>query len=226
MKNLPLLFFGIFFFLAFSWWGIIFVGQRSPNLGGLQPATETLVDAEGNPVGGTEGFNNPDMTAYPLALVGSAQRGKEVYISMGCVYCHSQQVRRKGIGSDFERGWGDRQTVARDYIQQERVMLGTMRTGPDLMNVGQRIPTADWHHLHLYNPRTTSPGSYMPPFAFLYDLREIGDTGPSPEALNLGGEFAPPPGYEVVPKQEANDLVAYLLSLKLDYDLPEIKREE
>jgi hypothetical protein len=37
----------------------------------------------------------------------------------------------------------------------------------------------------------------------------------------VSGPHAPPPGYEVLPTQEARDLVAYLLTLKHDYPLPE-----
>jgi hypothetical protein len=39
--------------------------------------------------------------------------------------------------------------------------------------------------------------------------------------LNLPSEFAPPAGYEVVPKPEAKQLVAYLLSLHADVPLYE-----
>jgi cytochrome c553 len=50
--------------------------------------------------------------------------------------------------------------------------------------------------------------------------KKIGDA-PSPDALNLPKEFAPPAGYEVVPKPEAKQLVAYLLSLHADVPLYE-----
>lgn len=209
MNNLPLLFLGIFFTLAFSWAGLILTSQVQ--YGGLQP----IAMDEGEPL-------------MPQAIVGEAQQGREVYIDQGCLYCHSQQVRRKGYGADFERGWGDRQTVPRDYILQPRVLLGTSRTGPDLTNVGQRIPSADWHHLHLYNPQFTSDGSIMPPYRYLYELRKIGDA-PSPDALRIPDNFPneqPPPGYEIVPTERARQLVAYLLSLKLDYQLPEARFSE
>ena len=143
---------------------------------------------------------------------------------MACVACHTQQVRYKGYGADYERGWGKRASVARDYIFQDRVLLGTMRTGPDLMSLGERDDlSANWHHLHLYNPRITSEGkSTMPPFPFLYELREIAYT-PSSNALQFPPDsvYAPAPGYEVVPTRRAEALVAYLLSLKLNYSLPE-----
>jgi cytochrome c oxidase cbb3-type subunit 2 len=90
------------------------------------------------------------------------------------------------------------------------------------MAVGERLPIPTWHHLHLYNPTITSQGSLMPPYAFLYETRKIKG---SESALNLPPEFAVEEGYEVVPGHRADALVAYLMSLKLDYDLPEAKRE-
>jgi hypothetical protein len=60
----------------------------------------------------------------------------------------------------------------------------------------------------------------MPPFRFLFETKKIGDA-PSPDALNLPQEFAPPAGYEVVPKTEAKQLAAYLLSLHADVPLYE-----
>ena len=95
-----------------------------------------------------------------------------------------------------------------------------MHTGPDLSNIGQRQPSADWHLSHLYNPQITSKGSIMPPYAFLFEKRKIGAT-PASNAVKLTGEFAPPPGYEIVPTEEAKNLVAYLISLKADAALPE-----
>ena len=35
-----------------------------------------------------------------------ALRGRDVYISLGCVYCHSQQPRDPSLGPDGQRGWG------------------------------------------------------------------------------------------------------------------------
>ncbi len=44
---------------------------------------------------------------------------------------------------------------------------------------------------------------------------------PAARALSLTGAFAPEPGYEIVPKPEAEALVEYLLSLKSIAPLPE-----
>ncbi|MEM9226702.1 MAG: cbb3-type cytochrome c oxidase subunit II [Verrucomicrobiota bacterium] len=236
MKNLPLLFFGIFFMLALSWTGLIL--SSVIQYGGLQPVTEfvnhpgtgdqipgAFIEIDGSWV---PGLNQPDEETFPKAIPGIAQQGKLIYQDQGCLYCHSQQVRRKGYGADFERGWGDRQTVPRDYILQERVLLGTSRTGPDLMSIGMRQPSAEWHHLHLFNPQITSPGSIMPPFRYLYEVQKIGEA-PSPDALKIPDDFPqdqPPAGYEIVPTQRAKNLVAYLLSLKLNYELPESRFSE
>ena len=61
-------------------------------------------------------------------------------------------------------------------------------------------------------------GSTMPPFRYLFELRKIG-AAPSPDALQFPKEFAPPAGYEVVPKPEAKQLAAYLLSLRANAPL-------
>lgn len=230
MKSLPLLFLGIFFTLAFSWTGIVLTSHVQ--MKDLSPATPELVNDKGEPIGGATyiadgqivmGDNTSGMEAWPKALVGEAQRGKLVYQQMGCLYCHSQQVRRQGFGADFERGWGDRQSVARDYIETERVMLGTMRTGPDLANVGLRYSEL-WQYQHLFNPQITSPGSTMPPYPFLFEVKEISETrGASPDAIELPDAFHPGKGLELVPTQRARDLVAYLMNLRQDYELPEMK---
>lgn len=200
MNRLPLLFLGIFFCLAFSWTGLVLIPHLTT--GNLKP------------IAAEEGEH-----PMPGKVPGLAAQGQQEYMNLGCMYCHTQQVRTKGIGADAIR-YGDRKSVPRDYIRDPRVQLGTMRTGPDLHNIGDRPNNADWHHKHLYNPQITSPGSIMPHFAYLYRVQEIGDK-PSPDALDLPDAFAPPKGYEVVPTERANVLVAYLLSLKHSYPLPE-----
>ena len=220
MKNLPLLFCGIFFALAFSFSGLIL--SSNIQLGSLTRSTETLVPSDDDPSVLVMPEGEPLFPTMPGSI---EQQGKDVYISMGCIYCHSQQIRRSGFGADIDRGWGPRQTVSRDYITQDRVLLGTMRAGPDLANVGGRIfqqGGRDWHHLHLYNPQITSEGSTMPPFAFLYEVREI-DGSASPDALKFppDSKYLPEAGYEVVPTRRAKALVEYLLSLKINYSLPE-----
>lgn len=66
-------------------------------------------------------------------------RGRQIYISNGCIYCHSQQPRDASFAPDAKRGWG-RASVAADYYYDHPHLLGTMRTGPDLFNIGARQP--------------------------------------------------------------------------------------
>ena len=125
-------------------------------------------------------------------------------------------------GPDIARGWGLRHSVAEDFLYDNPVQLGSLRIGPDLAGVGAWMPDPNLQLQHLYAPKSVVKDSAMPPFRYLFETKKIGDA-PSPDALNLPAEFAPPAGYEVVPKPEAKQLVAYLLSLHADaplYDAP------
>jgi cytochrome c oxidase cbb3-type subunit 2 len=100
------------------------------------------------------------------------------------------------------------------------VQLGTLRAGPDLANVGARLADANWHLVHLYAPKAYAAKPMMPSYKFLFEVRKVGAT-PAVDALKLPPELAAPAGFEVVPKPEAKQLVAYLLSLRADAPLYE-----
>jgi cytochrome c oxidase cbb3-type subunit 2 len=136
-------------------------------------------------------------------------RGRQSYVAHGCVYCHSQQPRAAGLAPDAQRGWG-RASVAGDYAYDAPHLLGTMRTGPDLLNIGARQPSEAWHLGHLYQPRAYVPGSVMPAYPFLFERKARAEAHdvvvPLPPAHQ-------PRGQVVVASAEAQDLVAYLKSL-------------
>ena len=136
-------------------------------------------------------------------------RGRQEYIKQGCMYCHSQQPRDPSQAPDGERGWG-RPSVASDYYYDRPHLLGTMRTGPDLMNIGARQPSVDWQLGHLYQPRAYAPGSIMPAYPYLFEIKDAAE--PGDKVVALPPEFAPVQGV-VVATREAQDLVAYLLAL-------------
>ena len=121
MKGLAPLFLGIFGTFAFSWVGLTVI----PNwqIGALNPQS----DEEGTDI-------------YPLPQSGMVTRGARVYAANGCVYCHTEQVRAEYAGADIERKWGDRRSAPRDYIFKRPVLLGKMRMGQDLANIGARAP--------------------------------------------------------------------------------------
>jgi cbb3-type cytochrome oxidase cytochrome c subunit len=123
-------------------------------------------------------------------------------------------------GSDLPR-WGARRSVAADFLYDAPVQLGNLRVGPDLAAVGARLSDANWQLQHLYAPQAVVKNSAMPSFKFLFEVRKKINGETSPDALNLPAEFAPPADYEIVPKPEAKELVAYLLSLRADAPLYE-----
>jgi cytochrome c oxidase cbb3-type subunit 2 len=147
-------------------------------------------------------------------------RGRAVYIANGCIYCHSQQVRDPAYTTDVDRGWGSRASVPADFVYDRPHLVGTMRTGPDLLNVGQRLPDANWHLIHLYQPRSVVPWSIMPSFPFLFDVQNAGAVPPGARVVPVRGPKAPPRGRVVVASADAVALVDYLLSLKRDYPVP------
>jgi cbb3-type cytochrome oxidase cytochrome c subunit len=116
-------------------------------------------------------------------------------------------------GPDITRGWGKARSVAADYLYETPALLGSQRIGPDLSNIGLRMPSAEWHLQHLYAPRSVVPNSAMPPYRFLFETLPI-RSQPAVDALKLPPGVPVAPGFEVVPTAEARALVAYLLSLR------------
>jgi cytochrome c oxidase cbb3-type subunit II len=107
----------------------------------------------------------PSDIARPLSTV--EEEGRQIYMSNGCVYCHTQYVRPQDWTA---AGGGKAARVAQagDYVFQKTVLLGTERTGPDLSQEGGVHPD-DWHQAHFRNPRYTSPNSIMPQYSYLTD---------------------------------------------------------
>jgi len=142
-------------------------------------------------------------------------QGRQVYIREGCIYCHTQQVRPDGFGTDIERGWGTRGSEPGDYAYDFPHLLGTMRTGPDLADIGQRQPSRDWHLSHFYNPRSVSNGSLMPSFPYLFEVKDEAEVLASDVTVNVPDEYAPDEGV-IVAKEDVLNLYAYLMTLKQD----------
>jgi cytochrome c oxidase cbb3-type subunit 2 len=144
----------------------------------------------------------------------SAQmRGRQVYIANGCMYCHSQQPRARNFGPDATRGWG-RASVPGDYFYDKPHLLGSMRTGPDLFNIGVRQPSKDWNLGHLYQPRAYVPGSIMPSYPYLFETKAAAEPGDEVVKLPPGQG---PVGQVVVARPDALDLVKYLQGMDHTY---------
>ncbi len=205
MKSGLLIFLGALGVAVISWSGVVLMAQRQ--------------------YGALTQFKDPAEEAlYPLPLSGIAAQGAMVYKDLGCASCHTQQVRRAGIGGDIERGWGTRQSVARDYIRETTAQLGSIRVGPDLRNLADRSYATDEYLFNLlYAPESVASHAAMPAYRFLFEVRPITVGQASPSALHLTGKNAPPAGCEVVPSIRAQRLVAYLRSLNDTYEYPEAK---
>ena len=200
MNRLPSLITGIVLTFAASWIGV--VAYSYVELGRLEPHVDE---------------STGDVSPPPLP--GLAAAGQRVYAANGCVACHSQQVRSDS--TDVEKKLGPRPTVARDYLRERTAFLGKLRVGPDLANVGLRFTDANELHRHLYEPTVVTRGSNMPSYRYLYKTQQISGQPSALAVQGLTGPYAPQPGYEVVPTEEARALVVYLLSLKRNYTLPE-----
>ena len=91
------------------------------------------------------------------------ERGRKVYISEGCINCHSQYVRPN---TPDVLMWGPVQTM--DELRLERPpLIGNRRQGPDLSEVGSRRSPL-WLKAHFYDPRQLSHASFMPSYAYLF----------------------------------------------------------
>lgn len=202
MKHGPLILVGLLLAAASSWSAIVL----SPAIqwSDYQPAKD---DNTG--------------TYYPGRRPGLAEQGREVYRANGCYHCHTQNVRRKGLGQDIENGAGPRRTVALDFLFDEQVMPGEFRFGPDLANFGARARKgigADTNALvssvlaKLYNPRSGQVGSSMPGYEFLFEVRK-----PTPSdagnIVKVETTDTVPPGQAIIAKHSAVALAHYLLSL-------------
>jgi cytochrome c oxidase cbb3-type subunit I/II len=108
--------------------------------------------------------------------------GRDIYVQEGCYNCHSQMVRtlvpevmrygRAGVKDDYSH--------LGESIYDHPYQWGSKRTGPDLAHEGGKVAADskymrsgkrgnDWHFSHFIDPRSTSPGSNMPPYPFLFE---------------------------------------------------------
>jgi cytochrome c oxidase cbb3-type subunit I/II len=90
--------------------------------------------------------------------------GRDIYIREGCVGCHSQMIRP--FRSETER-YGE-YSKSGEFVYDRPFLFGSKRTGPDLHRVGGKYPDS-WHYNHMLDPRSTSPGSIMPPYPWLFE---------------------------------------------------------
>ncbi|XCI75821.1 MAG: cytochrome-c oxidase, cbb3-type subunit I [Flavobacteriales bacterium] len=88
--------------------------------------------------------------------------GRDLYIREGCNSCHSQIVRPFRDEVVRYREY----SKAGEFVYDHPFLWGSKRTGPDLAREGGKNPSS-WHFKHMYDPRSTSPGSIMPRYPWL-----------------------------------------------------------
>jgi cytochrome c oxidase cbb3-type subunit 2 len=136
------------------------------------------------------------------SLSSAEERGRRVYVSEGCIHCHSQYVRP---GTLDEGIWGPVRGVE-DVLKGQPVLIGNRRQGPDLTNVGARRSEA-WLKQHFIDPRAFAPDSPMPSYAHLFEdgrgddlVRYLKLSGVSGTADVMARAAAWKPDASVIPK--------------------------
>ncbi|HKZ28191.1 MAG TPA: cbb3-type cytochrome c oxidase subunit II [Acidimicrobiia bacterium] len=91
-------------------------------------------------------------------------QGREIYVSEGCWYCHTQQVRP--IVTDAKLGPVTQPDLLASIAPDT---LGIQRIGPDLAHAGSRPPTNDagWLARFLTDPRSVRESSLQPGYGHL-----------------------------------------------------------
>jgi cbb3-type cytochrome c oxidase subunit II len=111
----------------------------------------------------------PPQTVVAERRTPEQEKGRVLFYSNGCNYCHTQYVR------DVDTGMGP-VSQGGDYVFDNPMILGSERTGPDLSYIGHKR-SMQWEIDHLRSPREYSPLSLMPNFGFLpeTELRAIAE---------------------------------------------------
>lgn len=129
----------------------------------------------------------PEQSALVTPYTPLEVAGRDIYIREGCYNCHSQMIRPMKAETLRYGEW----TRAYEYQYDRPFQLGSRRIGPDVQRVGAKYPDA-WHWEHMKDPRSTSPGSIMPAYPWLYEARiDAADVTASVQALaTLGTPYA------------------------------------
>ncbi|MBK6909392.1 MAG: cytochrome-c oxidase, cbb3-type subunit I [bacterium] len=104
----------------------------------------------------------PVHASAAIPLTPLEMEGRDIYVREGCYNCHSQMIRP--LRDEILR-YGEYSKPG-EFEYDHPFQWGSRRIGPDLARVGGKYPD-HWHYLHFMDPRSTSPGSIMPPYTWL-----------------------------------------------------------
>lgn len=126
-------------------------------------------------------------------------QGRDIYIREGCYNCHSQMVRP--FRAETVR-YGE-YSKAGEFVYDHPFQWGSKRTGPDLARIGG-LYSDIWHYDHMFEPSSTSDGTVMPEYPWLF--KSSLDTAITPAKIRamtkLGVPY--PEGYDKIAN---NDLM-------------------
>ncbi len=123
--------------------------------------------------------------------------GRDIYIREGCYTCHSQMIRP--FQDEAVRYGAPSESI--EFVYDRPFQFGSKRTGPDLHRQGGKYPHF-WHYKHMKDPRSTSGGSIMPAYPWLYTT-EL-DTTQTSTKLGVLQQLGTPYSGEQVRNAEAD----------------------
>lgn len=141
-------------------------------------------------------------------------KGKTVYITEGCWWCHTllpeQTQDWQAFGAPPYLG---------DFNGEMPTAFGSDRKAPDLLHVAARNSSREWMMMHFFNPRLVQPNSIMPRFDYLW-----GDTDANGNKIDFkkwradyreyleGKRIYPPEVPEPAPHTEAKAVIDWVLT--------------
>ncbi len=90
-------------------------------------------------------------------------KGKTIYISEGCWWCHTLLPEQTQDWQVFGAP-----PFLGDFNGEMPTAFGSDRKAPDLLHVAARNSSREWMEMHFFNPRLVQPNSIMPRFDYLW----------------------------------------------------------
>ncbi len=141
-------------------------------------------------------------------------RGKTVYITEGCWWCHTLLPEQTQDWQVFGAP-----PFLGDFNGEMPTAFGSDRKGPDILHVASRNSSREWMMMHFFNPRLVQPNSIMPRFDYLW-----GKTDANGNTIDFAkwreeykdyraGKTAYPPEVPIpAPESEARAVIDWILT--------------
>lgn len=94
-------------------------------------------------------------------------KGKTIYISEGCWWCHTLLPEQTQDWQIFGAP-----PFLGDFNGEMPTAFGSDRKAPDLLHVAARNSSREWMTMHFFNPRLVQPNSIMPRFDYLWGRKD------------------------------------------------------